>query len=60
MRLNNLDVGTIVTINATDYEKSVRMESEVLSVSLEDRLFIEKAVQSLNKEVFCVLDLITE
>lgn len=60
MRLNNLDVGTIVTINATDYEKSVRMESEVLSVSLEDRLFIEKTVQSLNKEVFCVLDLITE
>lgn len=60
MRLNNLDVGTIVTLNATDYEKSVRMESEVLSVSLEDRLFIEKAVQSLNKEVFCVLDLITD
>ena len=41
-------------------KKSVRMESKVLSVSLEDRLFIEKAVQSLNKEVFCVLDLITE
>lgn len=60
MRLNDLDIGTIVTINATDYEKSVRMESEVLSVSTEDRLFIEKAVKSLNKEVFCVLDLITE
>ena len=60
MRLNNLDIGTIVTINATDYEKSVRIESEVLSISTEDRLFIEKAVKSLNKEVFCVLDLITE
>lgn len=60
MRLNDLDIGTIVTINATDYEKSVRMESEVLSISTEDKLFIEKAVKSLNKEVFCVLDLITE
>lgn len=60
MRLNNLEVGTIVTINATDYEKSVRMESEILDISPEDRLFIEKAVKGLNKEVFCVLDLITE
>lgn len=60
MRLNNLEVGTIVTINATDYEKSVRMESEILDISPEDRLFVEKAIKSLNKEVFCVLDLITE
>ena len=60
MRLSDLETGTIVTVNATDFEKSVRMESEVLSISSEDRLFIEKAVKSLHREVFCVLELITE
>lgn len=60
MRLSDLEIGTIVTINATDFEKSIRMESEILSVSSEDKLFIERAVKSLHKEVFCVLELITE
>ena len=60
MRLSDLETGTIVTINVTDFEKSVRVESEVLSVSAEDKLFVEKAVKSLHKNVFCILELITE
>lgn len=60
MKINDLEIGTIVTINATDYEKSVRMESEVLNISEADRVFVTNAVNNLHKEVFCVLDLITE
>lgn len=60
MRLSDLETGTIVTINVTDFERSIRVESEVLSVSVEDRLFVEKAVKSLHKNVFCILELITE
>lgn len=52
MRLSDLETGTIVTINVTDFEKGVKVESEVLSVSVEDKLFVEKAVKSLHKNVF--------
>lgn len=60
MKINALEVGTIVTINATDFEKSIRMESEVLSVSDEDKTFVTEAVKGMHKEAFCILDLITE
>lgn len=60
LKLSDLEVGTIVTINATDYEKSVRLESEVLEISDTDRQFVTDSVKSFGKEVFCILNLITE
>ncbi len=60
MTIDAIAPGTIITINATDFKKSIRLESQVIELSESDRTYLLDHVKGINDTFFVILDLITE
>lgn len=60
MTIDAITSGTVITINATDLKKSIRLESQVIEVTEADRSYLIDHVKGIGDTHFILLDLITE